>query len=112
MQFILQVRGKTSGAREDEVESRRASSRGLIPKAKVKTVKMTFVIIFVFILCWSPYIFFDLLQVKSLTFQSKIKITQKVLSLFIHKSRFRCSGSSLTTPPIARWPPSSRVWPR
>ena len=47
----------------DEVESRRASSRGLIPKAKVKTVKMTFVIIFVFILCWSPYIVFDLLQV-------------------------------------------------
>ena len=60
---FLQVRGKTGGSREDEVESRRASSRGLIPKAKVKTVKMTFVIIFVFILCWSPYIFFDLLQV-------------------------------------------------
>ena len=48
---------------EEEIESRRASSRGLIPKAKVKTVKMTFVIIFVFILCWSPYIGFDLLQV-------------------------------------------------
>lgn len=47
----------------EESESRRASSRGLIPKAKVKTVKMTFVIIFVFILCWSPYILFDLLQV-------------------------------------------------
>ena len=47
----------------EDVESRRASSRGLIPKAKVKTVKMTFVIIFVFILCWSPYIVFDLLQV-------------------------------------------------
>ncbi len=46
-------------------ESRRASSRGLIPKAKVKTVKMTFVIIFVFILCWSPYIVFDLLQVNN-----------------------------------------------
>ena len=49
----------------EEVESRRASSRGLIPKAKVKTVKMTFVIIFVFILCWSPYIVFDLLQVQN-----------------------------------------------
>lgn len=47
----------------DEPESRRASSRGLIPKAKVKTVKMTFVIIFVFILCWSPYMIYDLLQV-------------------------------------------------
>ena len=47
-----------------EIESRRASSRGLIPKAKVKTVKMTFVIIFVFIVCWGPYIGFDLLQVQ------------------------------------------------
>jgi neuropeptide S receptor 1 len=43
--------------------SRRASSRGLIPRAKVKTVKMTIVIVIVFILCWSPYIVFDLLQV-------------------------------------------------
>ncbi|XP_060521965.1 cardioacceleratory peptide receptor-like isoform X2 [Cylas formicarius] len=43
--------------------SRRASSRGLIPRAKVKTVKITFVIVTVFILCWSPYIIFDLLQV-------------------------------------------------
>lgn len=48
---------------EHDHESRRASSRGLIPKAKVKTVKMTFVIVFVFIVCWSPYIVFDLLQV-------------------------------------------------
>merc|ERR1711892_534129 len=47
----------------DDAETRRASSRGLIPKAKVKTIKMTFVIIFVFVLCWSPYIVFDLLQV-------------------------------------------------
>lgn len=47
----------------DEIQSRRASSRGIIPRAKVKTVKMTLVIVVVFILCWSPYIIFDLLQV-------------------------------------------------
>merc|ERR1719228_865279 len=47
----------------EDAETRRASSRGLIPKAKVKTIKMTFVIIFVFVLCWSPYVVFDLLQV-------------------------------------------------
>jgi neuropeptide S receptor len=47
----------------DEGNSRRASSRGIIPRAKVKTVKMTFVIVIVFIACWSPYIVFDLLQV-------------------------------------------------
>ena len=52
-----------TAALEQEQETRRASSRGLIPKAKVKTVKMTFVIIFVFILCWTPYMLFDLLQV-------------------------------------------------
>jgi len=47
-------------------DCRRASSRGLIPKAKVKTIKMTFVIVFVFILCWSPYIIFDMLQAYNL----------------------------------------------
>ncbi|KAF2364311.1 G protein-coupled receptor rhodopsin-like [Trinorchestia longiramus] len=52
----------TATAAVDE-DCRRASSRGLIPKAKVKTVKMTLVIVVVFILCWSPYIVFDLLQV-------------------------------------------------
>ncbi|XP_049535293.1 cardioacceleratory peptide receptor-like [Anopheles darlingi] len=46
-----------------ELASRRASSRGIIPRAKVKTVKMTIVIVIVFVLCWSPYIVFDLLQV-------------------------------------------------
>lgn len=44
-------------------DCRRASSRGIIPRAKVKTVKMTIVIVIVFVLCWSPYIIFDLLQV-------------------------------------------------
>lgn len=30
----------------EELDGRRASSRGLIPRAKIKTVKMTFVIVF------------------------------------------------------------------
>lgn len=47
----------------NNVNTRRASSRGIIPRAKVKTIKMTFIIVIVFILCWSPYIIFDLLQV-------------------------------------------------
>ncbi|CAO1411594.1 unnamed protein product [Diamesa serratosioi] len=53
-------RNRTSNGDEG---SRRASSRGIIPRAKVKTVKMTFVIVIVFVLCWSPYIVFDLMQV-------------------------------------------------
>jgi neuropeptide S receptor len=51
------------GDDEEDRGSRRASSRGIIPRAKVKTVQMTFVIVIVFIACWSPYIVFDLLQV-------------------------------------------------
>ncbi|XP_046390486.1 cardioacceleratory peptide receptor-like isoform X2 [Ischnura elegans] len=59
------IRGVKSGVvrTEEEADCRRASSRGLIPRAKIKTIKMTFVIVFVFVLCWSPYIIFDLLQV-------------------------------------------------
>ncbi|CAL8100839.1 unnamed protein product [Orchesella dallaii] len=52
-----------SAAKSDDDDSRRASSRGLIPKAKIKSVKMTFVIVFVFICCSSPYVVFSLLQV-------------------------------------------------
>lgn len=33
-------------AAEEEADCRRASSRGLIPRAKIKTVKMTLVIVF------------------------------------------------------------------
>ncbi|XP_065352060.1 cardioacceleratory peptide receptor-like isoform X2 [Cloeon dipterum] len=55
-------RNSSSRSRED-ADSRRASSRGIIPRAKIKTVKMTFIIVFVFVLCWSPYMVFDLLQV-------------------------------------------------
>ena len=33
-------------ALDSDPDCRRASSRGLIPKAKVKTIKMTFVIVF------------------------------------------------------------------
>lgn len=39
------------------------SSRGIIPQAKIRTIKMTFIIIFVFILCWSPYFIFNLMAV-------------------------------------------------
>ncbi|ODN00192.1 Cardioacceleratory peptide receptor [Orchesella cincta] len=57
-------RGTCKGAaKTDDDDSRRASSRGLIPKAKIKSVKMTFVIVFVFICCSSPYVVFSLLQV-------------------------------------------------
>ncbi|XP_014203836.1 cardioacceleratory peptide receptor [Copidosoma floridanum] len=62
--IIYTIWSQSSKLRQDATQdTRRASSRGIIPKAKIKTVKMTLVIVFVFILCWSPYIVFDLLQV-------------------------------------------------
>ncbi|XP_026486285.2 cardioacceleratory peptide receptor-like [Vanessa tameamea] len=60
---VLGKRAAATRQYSDDLDSRRASSRGIIPKAKIKTVKMTFVIVFVFVLCWSPYMIFDLLQV-------------------------------------------------
>ncbi|XP_045446272.1 cardioacceleratory peptide receptor-like [Melitaea cinxia] len=65
-----------NGQMECDPDSRRASSRGLIPRAKIKSVKMTFVIVFVFVLCWSPYIVFDLLQV-----YNQIPLTQTNLAI-------------------------------
>nr|XP_023024502.1 cardioacceleratory peptide receptor-like isoform X1 [Leptinotarsa decemlineata] len=54
---------KGNDGRKGSDNSKRASSRGLIPRAKVKTIKTTFTIVSVFIICWSPYMLFDLLQV-------------------------------------------------
>ncbi|XP_055870219.1 cardioacceleratory peptide receptor-like isoform X2 [Biomphalaria glabrata] len=39
------------------------SSRGVIPQAKIRTIKMTFIIILVFIVCWSPYFIINMCQV-------------------------------------------------
>ncbi|XP_066183686.1 neuropeptide S receptor isoform X2 [Sylvia atricapilla] len=38
------------------------SSRGFISRAKVKAIKYSIVIILAFILCWSPYFLFDILD--------------------------------------------------
>ncbi|GFQ71144.1 cardioacceleratory peptide receptor [Trichonephila clavata] len=56
-------KNKSGSSSDNEADRKRASSRGIIPRAKIKTVKMTLVIVFVFILCWSPYFVYDLLQV-------------------------------------------------
>ncbi|XP_071037798.1 cardioacceleratory peptide receptor-like [Parasteatoda tepidariorum] len=56
-------KSKSTCSSDNEADRKRSSSRGIIPRAKIKTVKMTLVIVFVFILCWSPYFVYDLLQV-------------------------------------------------
>ncbi|XP_043233327.1 cardioacceleratory peptide receptor-like [Amphibalanus amphitrite] len=74
--------GRRSTAADDQADrdTKRASSRGIIPKAKIKTVKMTFVIISVFIMCWSPYFIFNFLQVFKLLPETQ---TMVALSTFI-----------------------------
>lgn len=51
MELFLAGINRTGGSAgtamlDEDQESRRASSRGIIPRAKIKTVKMTFVIVF------------------------------------------------------------------
>lgn len=59
---------------DQDSDTKRTSSRGVIPKAKIKTIKMTLIIVFVFILCWSPYFVYDLLQVYGYTSQTQTAI--------------------------------------
>lgn len=65
--------------------SQATSSRGVIPKAKIKTIKMTLVIVLAYILCWSPYFVFDLLyvygQIPNQSSQRVIAITAFIQSL-------------------------------
>ncbi|XP_025107553.1 cardioacceleratory peptide receptor-like isoform X1 [Pomacea canaliculata] len=41
---------------------RHDTARGIIPQAKIRTVKMTLIIVIVFILCWSPFFLYNLLE--------------------------------------------------
>lgn len=63
-----------SKAGDHDSDTKRTSSRGIIPKAKIKTIKMTLIIVFVFVLCWSPYFIYDLLQVYGYTSQTQTAI--------------------------------------
>ncbi|CAM1313527.1 NPSR1 (predicted) [Pycnogonum litorale] len=49
--------------RDGEKYSKRSSSRGIIPKAKIKTVKMTCTIVLMFVICWCPYFVYSILNV-------------------------------------------------
>ncbi|XP_030374356.1 cardioacceleratory peptide receptor [Scaptodrosophila lebanonensis] len=91
--------------------TRRASSRGIIPRAKIKTVKMTFTIVLVFILCWSPYIIFDMLQVfgQIPNSQTNIAIATFIQSLAPLNSAANpliyCLFSSQVFRTLSRFPP-------
>ncbi|KAM3962872.1 neuropeptide receptor A26 [Aphomia sociella] len=105
-----------NGQVESDPDSRRASSRGLIPRAKIKSVKMTFVIVFVFVLCWSPYIVFDLLQVYNQipTTQNSLAIATLIQSLAPLNSAANplicCMFSPHIYSSLRRVPPYRWVW--
>ncbi|KAK3602562.1 hypothetical protein CHS0354_021150 [Potamilus streckersoni] len=61
-EYGLVVKGSPTPTRNRDRDISR-SSKGVIPQAKIRTIKMTFTIVLLFILCWSPYFIFDLLQV-------------------------------------------------
>ncbi|KAL5005702.1 hypothetical protein ScPMuIL_016860 [Solemya velum] len=55
--------GRTDNAVSEKFSIRERGSRGVIPLAKIRTIKMTLIIILVFVFCWSPYFIFNLLDV-------------------------------------------------
>ncbi|XP_075684645.1 neuropeptide S receptor [Rhinoderma darwinii] len=55
------------------------SHRGLISKAKIKAIKYSLVVILAFILCWSPYFIFDILDNYELLPMTKERIYASVI---------------------------------
>lgn len=49
--------------RKTRQKEKQRRNRGIIPKARIRTIKMTLVIVIVFILCWSPYFIVNIMAV-------------------------------------------------
>ncbi|XP_001365641.3 neuropeptide S receptor [Monodelphis domestica] len=54
-------------------------NRGVISKAKIKAIKYSIVIIFAFVICWSPYFLFDILDNFSLLPETKERFYASVI---------------------------------
>ncbi|XP_051835370.1 neuropeptide S receptor isoform X1 [Antechinus flavipes] len=54
-------------------------NRGLISRAKIKAIKYSIVIIFAFVICWSPYFLFDILDNFSLLPKTKERFYASVI---------------------------------
>ncbi|KAM4706162.1 neuropeptide S receptor [Rhinophrynus dorsalis] len=55
------------------------SHRGLISKAKMKAIKYSIVVILAFILCWSPYFLFDILDNFNILPETKERVYASVI---------------------------------
>ncbi|KAM8967724.1 neuropeptide S receptor [Pelodytes ibericus] len=55
------------------------SQRGLISKAKMKAIKYSIVVILAFVLCWSPYFLFDILDNFNMLPETKERVYASVI---------------------------------
>ncbi|XP_063262736.1 neuropeptide S receptor isoform X2 [Prinia subflava] len=81
------------------------SSRGFISRAKVKAIKYSIVIILAFILCWSPYFLFDILdnfnilpETKERFYASVIIQNLPALNSAVNPLIYCCFSNSLCPP--------------
>ena len=85
------------------VHSSRQHGTGVIPKARIKTIKMTLVIVVAYILCWSPFLILNLLSVFGLL-QSESNVIQAAMTLSQSLAHLNSAVN-----PIIYWLFSSRV---
>ncbi|XP_020824753.1 neuropeptide S receptor isoform X2 [Phascolarctos cinereus] len=62
-----------------EEKLRSSYNRGLISRAKIKAIKYSIVVIFAFVICWSPYFLFDILDNFSLLPDTKERFYASVI---------------------------------
>ncbi|CAH1790446.1 unnamed protein product [Owenia fusiformis] len=73
--------GSSNGTASTKTSSS-SSNRGVIPQAKIRTIKMTLVIVIAFIVCWAPYFVYNFLDVFGYTSNVKVSIFVQSLSSF------------------------------
>ncbi|CAF0920490.1 unnamed protein product, partial [Adineta ricciae] len=83
-------RAQTNVHQQMESSIRNVGSLGVIPRAKIKTVKMTLVIVIAFTACWSPYFF--------LTIMNTLDLIQNYVLIRVTSSL--CYMNSLANPLI------------
>ncbi|KAH3794508.1 hypothetical protein DPMN_148040 [Dreissena polymorpha] len=78
-------RNQSSDSDDNIQTTHRTRNKGIIPQAKIKTVKMTLIIILAFVTSWSPYFVFNLVDVyrdiNTVTSQTQVAVTAFIQSL-------------------------------
>ncbi|CAF1081930.1 unnamed protein product [Rotaria sordida] len=109
---LLTLKGSNQNANTDDhqIESsiRNIRSLGVIPRAKIKTVKMTLVIVIAFTACWSPYFLLTVMNSFNLIENYLIRVTSSlcymnslanplIYWLFVTNFCLRCSTKQSST---------------